>query len=347
MIDIKSLTLQKLECHLSNLSIKPFKAKQLFKWIYEKGVFDFKNMTDISKKDQETLHDKFSINIPEIVTVNKSVDGTIKFALKLFDGEIIESVLIPDKERLTLCVSTQVGCKMGCRFCFTAKMGFKRNLFVNEILDQVIAGKFLVENELRKITNIVFMGMGEPFDNYENFTNALDVIMDKFGLKFSYRRITVSTCGKIDKMLQFGKNYNINLAVSIHAADDKKRNELMPVNKKYPIKKLIDACKKYPVKNRQRITFEYLMIKNFNDSIQDAKKLVRLLSNLKSKVNLIQFNTFPDSFYEPSDMETIRQFQDYVMSKGITVTLRKSKGSDILGACGQLIGKCKIANTPG
>jgi 23S rRNA (adenine2503-C2)-methyltransferase len=339
-MEIKSLTLKELEHKLDRLKFKRFRAKQVFQWIYEKGIFDFNLMSNISKEQRNALSLYFKCEIPEIVSLHESKDGTVKFAIRLKDDNIIESVIIPDESRNTLCLSTQAGCRMGCRFCFTGKTGFKRNLFVNEIIDQIILAKFIVAKE-RKITNLVFMGMGEPFDNYENTVKSLDIILDKNGFNFSSRKVTVSTCGIIDKMKIFGENFNVNLAVSLHSAYNEKRTELMPVNKKYPLEKLMEACKYYPLKNRQRITFEYVMIKNFNDSINDAKKLVFWLGQLKSKVNLITFNSFPDSSFYPSHSETVRKFQEYLVSRGISTTIRKSKGSDILAACGQLAGKKK------
>ena len=342
--DIKNFTYDELKKKLLEYGFKGFRAGQICQWVYQKGVFDFNKMSNISKQDREKLSYLFSIDFPEIAYILKSSDETVKFALKLQDGYLIESVLIPDGKRITICVSTQVGCKMGCKFCFTAKMGFKRNLEVSEIIDQILVGKFLINNGTN-ITNIVFMGMGEPFDNFENLNKSLKIILDERCLNFSQRKVTVSTCGIIDKMNIFGKEFDINLAVSLHSAFDNKRSELMPINKLYSLERLIDACKNYPLRNRQRITFEYIMIKGFNDSLKDAKKLVSLLGDLKSKVNLIRFNAFPDSKYEPSDYDTIEQFQRFIISKGIATILRKSKGEDILAACGQLAVKEKLLNS--
>jgi 23S rRNA (adenine2503-C2)-methyltransferase len=228
---------------------------------------------------------------------------------------------------------------MGCKFCYTAKLGFKRNLEPFEIIAQILSAKYQILKNNLKLTNLVFMGMGEPLDNFDNFKKALAIIYDKYGLNYSYRKVTVSTVGIIDKMIQLGNDFDINLAVSLHCADNKKRSELIPVNKKYPLAKLIEACKKFPAKNRQRITFEYILIENFNDSVDDAKNLVKILSNVKSKVNLIKFNPFPGAEINPPSMDKIKKFQEYLIKKGYTATLRKSKGDDILAACGQLSGK--------
>ncbi len=336
MKEIKNFTIEELKEQLSLIDIKPFKANQIFQWIYQKGIFDFSQMSNISKKDHQLLSDNFKISLPQIIQSSQSIDGTIKFAIRLYDNHIIESVLIFDEDRTTLCLSTQVGCRMGCKFCFTAKMGFKRNLEVSEIVDQILAAKFLLNNGCFKITNLVFMGMGEPLDNFENLKKALSVIMNEYGFNFSYRKITVSSCGITDKITEFGENFKINLAISLHSPFKEERDTIMPINKKYNLEELINVCRRYPLLNRQRITFEYLMIKNFNDKIKDAKELVKLLSPLKSKVNLIQFNCFPSSEYQTSDYETIIKFQDYLSSKKISTTLRKSKGQDILAACGQL-----------
>jgi len=337
-MEITGFTLKELEEKLISFGMKKFRAKQIFKWVYDKGVFDFHKMTNISKEQRSFLSENFKLSLPTVEFMQKSVDGTVKFALKLCDGNIVESVLIPDEKRNTLCVSTQVGCRMGCKFCFTARMGFKRNLSVAEIISQIIIAKFVISSD-KPVTNLVFMGMGEPLDNFDNLVKSLKIILETEGLNFSSRRVTVSTCGLIDKMESFGKEFDINLAVSLHSAFDEKRSEIMPVNKKFNLSQLIKACKNYPLKNRQRITFEYIMIKDYNDSLEDAKKVVSVLGDLKSKVNLIRFNGFPDTFFQPSQYNVVRKFQEYVISKGITATLRKSKGEDILAACGQLAGK--------
>jgi 23S rRNA (adenine2503-C2)-methyltransferase len=338
MIEITGLTFEELKEEILKIGFKSFRTSQIFQWIYQKGVFDFENMTNISKEHRNILKNSFKISIPSIKYIQESTDGTIKFALQLKNNNLVESVLIPDDKRLTLCLSTQVGCRMGCKFCFTAKMGFKRNLTPEEIVGQVLAAKFFIKGNL-KVTNIVFMGMGEPFDNFENLKKSLKIILDENGLNFSSRRVTVSTCGILDKIVNFGEEFNVNLAVSLHSAFNDKRNSIMPVNKIYPLEKLIEICKKYPLKNRQRITFEYIMIDDFNDSLEDAKKLVSLIAQLKSKVNLIRFNSFPDANYKPSGFKKIETFQNYLISKGIATILRKSKGEDILAACGQLAGK--------
>ncbi len=342
MYEIITFTRKELENLLLSHNLEKFRAKQIFQWIYQKGIFDFLSMTNISKQHRKFLSDYFKISLPSIIQIKESTDGTKKFALKLQDGEIIESVLIPDNNRLTLCISTQVGCKMGCKFCYTARLGFKRNLETFEIIAQILTAKFKILKPEERLTNLVFMGMGEPLDNLTNLQKSLNIIYDEFGLNYSYRKVTVSTVGIIDKMIELGKTVDVNLAISLHCADNEKRNKLIPINKKYPLDKLIEACKNFPVRNRQRITFEYILIENFNDSLYDAKNLVKILSKVKSKVNLIRFNPFPGANINPPKMDKILEFQNFLIKKGYTATLRKSKGDDILAACGQLSGKLSI-----
>ncbi len=336
MIDIKNFHLDKLKIALTEYGFQKFRATQIFNWIYDKGIFDFNLMSNISKKDREALSKTFSIYIPEIPYILKSNDGTIKFAVKLKDNNIVESVLIPDDDRLTLCVSTQVGCRMGCKFCLTGKQKFIRNLEPHEIIDQVLVAKFLLLKKKIKITNIVYMGMGEPLDNIENTITSLKILNDDNGFNFSNRKITISTCGIYDKFKKLSDNFDGNLAISLHSADNEKRTFLMPVNKKYPLEKLIEHCKKYPLKNRQRITFEYILIKDVNDSINDAEKLYKILKGIKAKINLIKFNEYPGSEFKAPDDKKVEEFQRYLFNKGLTALLRKSKGKDILAACGQL-----------
>ena len=339
MIDIKNFHLDELKITLTEYGFQKFRATQIFNWIYDKGIFDFNLMSNISKKDREALSKTFSIYIPEIPYILKSNDGTIKFAIKLKDNNIVESVLIPDDDRLTLCVSTQVGCRMGCKFCLTGKQKFIRNLEPHEIIDQVLVAKFLLLKKKIKITNIVYMGMGEPLDNIENTITSLKILNDDNGFNFSNRKITISTCGIYDKFKKLSDNFDGNLAISLHSADNEKRTFLMPVNKKYPLEKLIEHCKKYPLKNRQRITFEYILIKDVNDSINDAEKLYKILKGIKAKINLIKFNEYPGSEFKALDDEKVEEFQRYLFNKGLTALLRKSKGKDILAACGQLFSR--------
>ncbi len=336
MIDIKNFHLDELKIVLTEYGFQKFRATQIFNWIYDKGIFDFNLMSNISKKDREALSKTFSIYIPEIPYILKSNDGTIKFSIKLKDNNIVESVLIPDDDRLTLCVSTQVGCRMGCKFCLTGKQKFIRNLEPHEIIDQVLVAKFLLLKKKIKITNIVYMGMGEPLDNIENTITSLKILNDDNGFNFSNRKITISTCGIYDKFKKLSDNFDGNLAISLHSADNEKRTFLMPVNKKYPLEKLIEHCKKYPLKNRQRITFEYILIKDVNDSINDAEKLYKILKGIKAKINLIKFNEYPGSEFKAPDDKKVEEFQRYLFNKGLTALLRKSKGKDILAACGQL-----------
>ena len=336
MYELKNLTFEELKKVLLEKGFQRFRAVQIFNWLYDKGAFSFFEMSNISKKDRILLEKNFSIYIPEIPYILESKDGTVKFAIKLKDGNLVESVLIPDGNRLTLCVSTQVGCRMGCKFCLTGKQKFVRNLETHEIIDQVLIAKFKVLKKKARITNIVFMGMGEPLDNLEATISAIKILNEDNGFNFSNRRITISTCGLYDKFKELSENFDGNIAISLHAPDNETRSKIMPVNKKYPLDKLIEACKRYPLKNRQRITFEYILLKEVNDSVEHAEKLWRLLKGIKAKINLIKFNEYPGCEFSAPEPERIKKFQKFLFDKGITAILRKSKGEDILAACGQL-----------
>ncbi len=340
---------------VKSLGDKPFRAKQLLKWIYTKGVSDFNEMTDLSVDFRSRLSSRFRIGglTPERTTRTGREDGkdgaeicgeeTTKLLFRLKDGEAVESVIIPDGKKRTLCVSSQVGCPLGCAFCLTGKMGFVRNLTAAEIVGQVIAaGGYLSdtgddgrEGE-EKISNIVFMGMGEPFLNYDEVARAVDVISSGWGLGFSWRRITVSTAGIPEAILKFGTERNVNLAVSLNAPDDETRSSIMPINRRYPISELIAALKGYPLKKGRRITLEYVLLKGINDTEDHAVNLVRTISGLKAKVNLIPFNTYPGAVFERPDGERISRFQSILIDANINAIIRKSRGGEILAACGQL-----------
>ncbi|QTA79760.1 Dual-specificity RNA methyltransferase [Desulfonema limicola] len=339
--DIKELTKDQLISWLKQKNIAPFRAGQIMKWVYLHQADQFEQMTDLGKDIRVLLSEHFSIQRLNVQNCEISKDGSVKNLLKLQDGNLIESVLIPEKNHYTLCISSQAGCALGCKFCLTAQNGFTRNLTMGEIIAQVRDPvKTIKSDDTRRLTNIVFMGMGEPLANYKNVVNALSIITDSdFGLKMSTRRITISTAGLIEKFPNLDQDTGVNLAVSLNAADNKTRDMLMPINKKYPIEALLDACKKYPLRPRRRITFEYILIQGINDSVKDAENLAKLLQKVKAKVNLIPFNEHRQSPFKRPDESAIHKFQDILVNKNLTAVIRYSKGLDISAACGQLSAK--------
>lgn len=347
MKDIKEFTRQELEAWLEAKGIRPFRAGQIFKWVYLRQAETFDEMTDLSKDMREMLKKTFSISRLELENSEISVDGTKKLLFRLIDGKHIESVLIPEKNHYTLCISSQVGCAQGCRFCLTAKGGFERNLTTAEIVSQVRdARKILLQKDgsaALPLSNIVFMGMGEPLANYNAVINALSIITDSdYGLKFSARRVTVSTSGMIPEIKKLGLATNANLAVSLNATTDKTRSMLMPINKRYPLKDLLAACREFKMKPRNKITFEYILIKDINDTDEDAQRLVKILAPIRAKVNLIPFNEHEkNDFKRPSPLK-ISHFLQILLDRNITAITRKSKGDDISAACGQLKAKLKL-----
>ncbi len=336
--DIKNLTKEQLIQWLQDHKIDSYRASQILKWIYLKQADDFEDMTDLNKSMRALLSDHFSINRLERLDTQVSRDGTQKYLFKLVDGCLIESVLIPEKDHYTLCISSQVGCAQNCRFCLTAKQGFVRNLTPGEIIAQVRDVAKEVEGS-KPMSNIVLMGMGEPLANYRNVIHAIHIITDNDeGLRCANRKVTLSTAGLIPKLSDLGKDSKINLAISLNATDNETRNRLMPINRKYPIEDLIAACKDYPLPPTRRITFEYILIKDVNDSEKDAERLSRLLRPLKAKINLIPFNEFEGSGYSRSDDRTVDRFLGILLKHHYTVVIRQSKGRDISAACGQLSG---------
>ncbi len=313
-----------------------YRADQVFNWLYQKRAQSFDQMLNIGRETRKMLEENFYISAQKIADSLHSQDGSIKYRILLEDGNSIESVFLPHKNHNTICVSSQAGCGMGCDFCMTARMGLIRNLKPAEIIDQV----FTVLQELKenkKIRNIVFMGMGEPFHNYNNLMQALEILTDEHGFNFSHRRITVSTSGLLPKIRRFGQEkIKANLAVSLNGVSDEVRTKLMPVNKAYNLEKLIKACSEYPLESRKRITFEYILIRDLTDSLQDAKGLIRLLHGLKFKINLIPYNSTADGKYQAPSPQQARRFQKYLLDHQIVAPLRISKGQDIQGACGQL-----------
>lgn len=334
--DIKDLTREKLVEWFEDHGQRSFRATQVFKWLYLQQVDAFDQMTDLGIKTRELLSQNFLSERLLLKEVASSKDGSKKYLFELQDGNLIETVLIPEKDHFTLCISSQVGCSQGCQFCLTGQRGITRNLTPSEIISQVRDISHLATDP-KKLTNIVFMGMGEPLANYRNVIHALEIITDSdVGLKISSRRITLSTAGLVSKMPDLGKETQVNLAVSLNAVDNDTRSRLMPINRKYPIEKLIQACANYPLKNRKKITFEYILMKGINDSSEDAQKLAKLLRPVKAKINLIPYNTYEGSPFVCPDESAISKFQDILIANHYTVMIRRSKGGDISAACGQL-----------
>lgn len=343
MENILDYTRQELSQWLESHGMRSFRAGQIFKWIYIRQADSFESMTDLSKDFRQQLQTQFAIHRLHLENKLVSADTTEKYLFRLADGRHIESVLIPEKDHFTLCVSSQVGCAQDCRFCLTAKGGLIRNLTVGEITAQIRDARyFLIERGIDplKLSNIVFMGMGEPLANYKNVINAISVITDTdYGLKFSPRRVTVSTSGIVPKIKQLGLDSDVNLAVSLNATTDAVRNRLMPINKKYPLAQLLEACRTFSMKPRNKITFEYILMKGVNDSEQDAKKLVKLLAPIRAKVNLIPFNEHEKSVFKRPSQREISDFLQILLDRKLTAITRKSKGDDISAACGQLKAK--------
>lgn len=334
-INLKELSCDEIKEIIKTLQLPPFRAKQLIHWIYHKFASSIQDITEWSKSLREDFSQIYFIDNIKLIERRFSSDGTEKYLFELNDGEKIESVLIPDKDRLTLCVSSQVGCPLGCKFCLTGKIGFRRNLKAWEILDQFIQTTKIIVKEDKKITNVVFMGMGEPLLNFENTVEALWRFKDL--IRFSPRRITLSTVGIIPAIRKLPKLAPpIKLAISLNATDNVTRSFLMPINKKYPLEELIETLKNYPLKQRERITIEYVLLKEINDSEENAHNLAKLLKNIPCKINLIPFNPWHGCEFERPNEATILKFQQILISKGYSVFIRKSKGLDILAACGQL-----------
>jgi 23S rRNA (adenine2503-C2)-methyltransferase len=331
-----------LAAEMAAFGAEPFRVQQLWHWIYHRGVTDFGAMTSLSKGFREKLAASYQLSRPAVSRALVSVDGTRKWLLCFADGQEIETVHIPEEDRGTLCVSSQVGCTLTCSFCHTGTQRLVRNLTAAEILAQVVIardelGEWPSSREDRQVTNIVLMGMGEPLFNYENVAAALKIVMDPEGLAISRRKITLSTAGVVPMIRRCGAELGVNLAVSLHGVRDDVRDRLVPLNRKYPIAELLDACRGYPgASNARRITFEYVMLKGVNDSSGDARELVRLLAGIPAKVNLIPFNPWPCTPYECSSNEVIAAFSDIVFAAGYSAPVRTPRGRDILAACGQL-----------
>ncbi len=345
-INLLDFNVPQMRDFFHTLGEKPYRAQQLMQWIHQFGQNDFEQMTNLGKGLRSKLAAVAEIRVPEIIACQESQDGTHKWLLKLSCGNCIETVFIPEAKRGTLCVSSQVGCGLNCSFCSTAKQGFNRNLSTAEIIGQVwVAARALSQRQGehdKRITNVVMMGMGEPLLNFEPVVTAMDIMMDDFAYGLSKRRVTLSTSGVIPEMERLRERSSVALAVSLHAPTDELRNVLVPINKKYPLAQLMAMCRDY-FKNEPRrvVTFEYVMLKGVNDQPEHAQALIKLLKDVPSKVNLIPFNPFPMTQYECSSRETILDFRDRLMAKGINTITRKTRGDDIDAACGQLAGEVK------
>ena len=329
----------------SDWEVETYRIHQVFTWVYHYHCRDFNEMTNLSKSLRSRLAENFYFALPKIQSRTQSKDGSIKYLFELDDGAVVESVWMPSNSRNTLCLSTQVGCRLNCSFCLTASLGLKRNLTAGEIIGQHIAINGELE-EKDQITNIVFMGMGEPLDNYGPVVDALRLMTSPEAMKISTRKVTVSTSGLVDKMKAFQKeNLAINLAISLNASDNPTRDQLMPINRKYPIEVLIDCLKKYPLKPQRRHTIEYVLLAGINDSDEDARRLAKWLKDVPCKINLIPFNSFDSSEYRPSSEKRVLKFQNFLIEQNFSAFIRQNRATDILGACGQLAAQ-SVVSTP-
>jgi 23S rRNA (adenine2503-C2)-methyltransferase len=344
--DLRNMTQDDVVEYVESLGQPAFRGRQLMSWLYRPGITRFSEMTDLAKEFRQVLNEHARISRFEDPLLERSADGCVKFGFTLDDGRIIETVLIPEPDRNTLCVSSQVGCAMNCSFCLTATMGFIRHLSATEIVNQICA----VDDFLRaqpeaerigpdKVTNVVFMGMGEPLNNLENLLRALSILTEQRGLDLTNRRITVSTCGIVPKMRLLGENSDANLAISLHAIDDVTRSMLMPINERYPLDELLAACRDFPMPKRKRIMFEYILLKGINDSDEAARELASKLRDIPCKINLLPYNESPGIPYQSTPMPRILSFQKILMDANYSVFIRNSRGTDISAACGQLAKK--------
>jgi len=345
-----------LETFVAQLGSRPFRARQLMNWVYKRGTGEFGEMTDLARDFRARLAAQADVRPPEVVRVQRSADGTIKWLLRADAAQAFEMVFIPEADRGTLCISSQVGCALDCSFCSTAQQGFNRNLTTAEIVGQVWLAALELAREAagadpaaaaaaegaleRRVTNVVLMGMGEPLANFRNVVPALDILLDDFGFDLSRRRVTLSTSGLVPQIYKLAEVSNVALAVSLHAPDDALRNELVPINRKHPIAELLPACWRYLDSRRGRsVTFEYVMLDGVNDSPAQARAVARLLKGHPAKVNLIPFNPFPGTRYTRSPAPVIQRFRDELLQRGVLATVRRTRGEDIDAACGQLAGR--------
>jgi 23S rRNA (adenine2503-C2)-methyltransferase len=333
--DIKSLSLTELQTEMVDLGKAKFRGLQVYKWLWQKGVSSFEEMSNVSKDTRLALAERYYIPMLELADRQDSSDGTIKFIWRLRDGSEIESVLIPEDDRQTLCMSTQVGCAMACSFCLTGDMGLKRNLSPSEIANQPFQIQKILGSE-RRISNLVLMGMGEPLHNLDNLIVALNVALDEQALNFSHRKITVSTVGLVPKMAELAAALPVNLAVSLNSSTSEQRLKVMPITKRYSLDELLQACRDFPLPNGKRITFEYVMMKDFNDSMEDAARLAKMLKGIQAKINLIPYNENPNRDIQRPTEARVKEFQAYLHKRKINCSVRSTRGKDISAACGQL-----------
>lgn len=344
LVNLFDFNRAQMEAYFLSIGEASFRAQQVLKWLHQVGITDFDQMTNLSKKLRQYLVENITLQLPEIVYENKSQDGTIKWLMRLQDNQCIETVFIPEEGRGTLCVSSQVGCALACSFCATGKQGFNRDLKVSEIIGQVwrAVRRLAVEDthKQRHVTNVVMMGMGEPLLNFDNVVAAMDIMMDDLAYGLSKYRVTLSTSGIVPAMHELSKISDVSLAVSLHAPNDELRNQLVPLNKKYRLKQLMQACRDYfKDEPKRQVTFEYVMLAAVNDTPQHARELVALLRNVPAKVNLIPYNPIVGANYQRSNPRAIETFRDILVASGINTITRKTRGDDIAAACGQLVGK--------
>lgn len=335
------LSRSSFEAFMAELGQKPFRARQLMKWIYHQGVTDFSGMTDLSMKLRAELAERACVELPRVAKHAVSKDGTQKWVVEAANGNQVETVLIPEKGRNTLCVSSQVGCVLDCSFCATGKQGFNGNLTTAEIIGQVMIANAALEPSGEAVTNVVMMGMGEPLLNFDPVVEATDLMMDDLAFGISKRRVTISTAGMVPRIYDLAQITDVSLAISLHAPTDALRDQLVPINRRYPIQSLMDACLRYleGMGEKRSLTMEYTLLRGVNDGLEHAKALAELLQPIRCKINLIPFNPFPGSGYERPETNSIREFQTYLMNAGYATMLRTTRGEDIEAACGQLVGQ--------
>ncbi len=353
--DLRNFTQGQLVAYVESLGQPAFRGRQIMGWLYRPGITRFSQMTDLAKEFRLVLLENARISRFNEVTLEKAADGCVKFVFRLEDGYSIEAVLIPEPDRNTLCISSQVGCAMGCTFCLTGTMGFVRNLTPAEIVNQVVAARdYLLANSSEehpspaRLTNIVYMGMGEPLNNFDHLLASLEILTEQRGLDLTTRKITVSTCGIAPKIKEFGEKSPVNLAISLHSVDDQVRSKLMPVNHRYPVDTLLQACREFPIARRKRIMFEYILLQGINDSDDDARALAAKLRNIPCKINLLPYNESPSLPFRSPGQQRLIAFQQLLIAAHYTVFIRNSRGQDISAACGQLAGKCsdKLSSPP-
>jgi len=340
-INLFNLTQESLNNFFAELGEKPYRTKQFMQWVYHKNQLDFNQMLNLSKGLRDELSKVATLELPTIAKQNFSLDGVVKWVIDLGENNHIETVYIPEKDRGTLCISSQVGCALACTFCATGAQGFNRNLSTAEIIGQVVIAQQYLSDKGKRISNVVFMGMGEPLLNEKAVYDACDLLLDDWAFGLSRRKVTISTSGVVPALLRMADTTPVSLAISLHAPDDALRDELVPINQKYPIDELMDACQNYLTSGTQErhILFEYVMLEGVNDSIRQAKQLAKLLKGVSAKVNLIPFNPFPESQYKTSKTAVIEAFQDVLFNNGIRTMTRKTRGEDVAAACGQLAGQ--------